>query len=244
MHFSSELQTQLNRISSPVKVSATIHGDLPAGYAFLHDGIRQFRAEFASNKTALSIVLYECRKEQKYYYCFARGIFNNMSRLANVVDLWVDKEKTAVEISSQFAELELFKDFEYSNPNTEINYAWMKVKNMFFNDLTFWKDYEWNARYLELLNKAKEHPAFQQLFPITSHYWLRFSVDKDKKESWVFSTYIVPVFYSDEVPVTVGKFYVSYNDKPMGGQFFETADEALDFYAARLREIKPIRWVR
>jgi hypothetical protein len=50
--------------------------------------------------------------------------------------------------------------------------------------------------------------------------------------------------YSDEIPNTLGKFYVSYNDKPLGGQFFKTAKEGLDFYADKLKEITPIKWVR
>jgi hypothetical protein len=50
--------------------------------------------------------------------------------------------------------------------------------------------------------------------------------------------------YSNEVPNTLGKFYVSFNDKPMGGQFFETAKAALDFYADKLKETKPTKWVR
>ena len=119
----------------------------------------------------------------------------------------------------------------------------MKVKNWFFNDPSFWKTPEWNSRYSELIEKAKAHPAFQKLFPFTSHYWLRFSVDKDKKETWEMDTYIIPTFYSNEVPETLGKFYVSYNDQPMGGHFFETVEEALDFYAAKLSETNPIRWV-
>lgn len=48
--------------------------------------------------------------------------------------------------------------------------------------------------------------------------------------------------YSDDVPKALGKFYVSFNDKPMGGQFFATAKEGLDFYADKLKEKKPIQW--
>ena len=28
----------------------------------------------------------------------------------------------------------------------------------------------------------------------------------------------------------------------MGGQFFDTAKEGLDFYAEKLKEVKPIKW--
>jgi hypothetical protein len=32
-------------------------------------------------------------------------------------------------------------------------------------------------------------------------------------------------------------FYVSYNDRPMGGRFFETAIDALGFYAEKLTKL-------
>lgn len=99
---------------------------------------------------------------------------------------------------------------------------------MFFNDNEFWKYAEWKERYFELLNEAKRHKAFANYFPFTSHYRLRFSVDKDIKETWTLD-YIIPTICSNEIPDTLGKFYVSYNEKPVGGRFFETAKEALDF---------------
>lgn len=114
---------------------------------------------------------------------------------------------------------------------------------MFFNNTEFWKQTEWNERYLEMLNEAKRHNAFESYFPFTSHYLLRFSIDKEIKETWPLFAYIIPVMYSIEVPKTLGKFYVSYNDKSNGRQFFKTVKEALDFYADKLKEIKPIKWV-
>ena len=242
MHLSIELQIELEIINSPVKLGLMVDGFLPKTYAFLHDGNRLFSTEFAASENEFSIVLYERKSKQKYNHSFARGIFRDLNRLATAIDLWVDKQKSAIEIKNHFAELELFEDFEIRNPNPDIDFAWMKVKNMFFNYRKYWETPEWNSRYLELLTKAKAHKAFEKLFPFTSHYWLRFSVDKDKKETWELDTYIIPTFYSQEVPETIGKFYVSYNDKPMGGQFFDSVNEALDFYADKLKEIKPIRW--
>lgn len=157
--------------------------------------------------------------------------------------MWVDKQKTITEIKKVFDELEPFKDFDFRNAHDDIENAWRKVKNMFFNDTEFWKFSEWKNRYIELLDEAKKYQAFQNYFPFTSHYWLRFSVDKQIKETWTLDTYIIPTADSDEIPTTAGKLYVSYNDKPMGGEFFETAKEALDFYAQKLKETKPIRWV-
>jgi len=244
VHLSNEIQRRLNRLKSNVKLASTIDGTFPNKYSFFNKSGRSFRTEFASNDNNFSIVLYERTDEQNYENCFARGLFTDLDRLTAAIDLWVDKQKEISEIKSKFDELELYSDFEIKNPNQDIDKAWTKVKNMFFNDTEFWKQIEWNERYLEMLNEAKRHNAFETYFPFTSHYWLRFSIDKGIKETWTLDTYITPTMYSTEVPDTLGKFYVSYNDKPMGGQFFETAKEGLDFYAEKLKETEPIKWER
>ncbi|HRH48817.1 MAG TPA: hypothetical protein PLP23_08695 [Panacibacter sp.] len=224
-------------------MASTIDGTFPNRYAFCNNSGRSFRVEFGPTDKDLSIVLFERTDKQNYEECFARGLFTNIDRLVNVIDIWVDKQKDISEINRQFEELELYKDFEFRNSNNDIDKAWTKVKNMFFNDTEFWKFSEWKERYVEMLIEAKKHKSFINYFPFTSHYWLRFSLDKGIKETWTLDTYIVPTMYSEEVPKTLGKFYVSYNDKPVGGQFFETAKEALDFYAERLKQTKPFRWV-
>jgi hypothetical protein len=231
-------------LNSSVKLASTIDGTLPDKYSFYNNPGRSFRIEFASTDNDFSIVLYERTDKQNYEECFARGLFTDLERIATVIDIWVDKQKGISEIKSQFEELELYSDFEIKNLNPDIDKAWTKVKNMLFNNTEFWKQAEWEKRYFEMLNEAKRHPAFQNYFPFTSHYWLRFSIDKDIKETWTLDTYIIPTMYSDEVPNTLGKFYVSFNDKPMSGQFFETVKEALDFYADKLNETKPIKWDR
>lgn len=243
MHLSNELQSELEKIESSVKVNATIYGTFPENSAFYHDGNRKFITEYAVTQNQFSIVLYEWCNELKYNHCFARGLFTDIERLARVIDLWVDRQVEATVIKTQFDELEIFQDFELRNTDPRIDFAWKKVKNMIFNDLTYWKTPEWNTRYLELLNHAKKHKEFITLFPFTSHYWLRFSVDKDKKETWTLNTYIFPTMYSEEIPETIGRYYVSYNDEPMGGKFFDNVNMALDFYAEKLKETKPIRWV-
>lgn len=241
MHLSNEIQRRLDKLKSNVKLASTIDGTFPDKYSFLNTAGRSFRAEFASTDKDVSIVLYERTDKQNYEKCFARGLFTDLDRLATVIDLWVDKQQGILEIKSKFDELELYSDFDIKNPNHDIDKAWTKVKNMFFNDTGFWKQTEWNERYLQMLNEAKRHKSFENYFPFTSHYWLRFSIDKDIKETWTLDTYIIPTMYSDEVPNPLGKFYVSFNDKPMGGQFFEKVKEALDFYADKLKEKKPIK---
>jgi|GEM_PF-1563054 len=243
MHLSKEIKRRLDKLKSNVKLASTIDGTLPDRYSFYSKSGRNFRTEFGSTNGNFSIVLYERTDKHNYENCFARGLFTNLDRLTLVIDLWVDKQKDISEIKSKFDELELYSGFEFQNPNHDIDKAWTKVKNMFFNNTEFWKQNEWNERYLEMLNEAKRHKAFENYFPFTSHYWLRFSIDKDIKETWTLDTYIIPTIYSSEFPNTLGKFYVSYNEKPMGGQFFETAKEGLDFYSEKLKEIEPIKWV-
>ena len=242
MHLSKEIQKRLDGLNSYVQLASTIDGIFPDRYSFYNKPGKSFRTEFGAAENSFSIVLYERTDKQNYENCFARGLFTNLDRLATVIDLWVGKLSDISVIKKEFDELELYSDFEFRSSNKDIDSAWTKVKNMFFNDTQFWKYTEWKERYSELLNEAKKHTAFANYFPFTSHYWLRFSVDKDIKETWTLDTYIVPTMYSNEIPDTLGKFYVSYNDKPMGGQFFETAKEGLDFYAEKLKEVKPIKW--
>jgi len=243
VHLSKEIQKRLESLNYSIQLASTIDGTLPDRYSFYDKPGKSFRTEFGATETSFSIVLFERTGKHNYENCFARGLFTNLDRIATVIDLWIDKLSDIDAIKKEFSELELYTDFEFRNPNNDIDSAWTKVKNMFFNDTEFWKYPEWKERYFELLNEAKRHTAFANYYPFTSHYWLRFSVDKDIKETWVLNTYIVPTIYSDEIPDTLGKFYVSYNDKPIGGQFFETAKEGLDFYAAKLKEAKPIKWI-
>lgn len=244
MHLSNEIQGSLNKLNSNVKLASAIDGTFPDKYSFCNNSGRRFRTEFALTDKDFSIVLYERTHKLNYENCFARGLFTDLDRLSSVIDLWVDKQKDISDIKSRFDELELYVEFEYRNLNQDIDKAWTKVKNMFFNDTLFWKQIEWNCRYTELLNEAKRHKAFENYYPFTSHYYLRFSIDEAINETWPLDIYIIPTVYSDEIPNTLGKYYVSYNEKPLGGQFFETAKDGLDFYADRLKEIKPIEWNR
>ena len=232
----------MDSLNSSVQLASTIDGILPDRYSFYNKPGKSFRTEFGATETIFSIVLYERTDKQNYENCFARGLFTNLDRLTTVIDLWLDKLIDTAVIKKEFNELELYSDFQFKSINSDIDNAWTKVKNMFFNDAEFWKFSEWKERYFELLDEAKKHNAFANYYPFTSHYWLRFSVDKGIKETWTLDTYIVPTMYSNEIPTTLGKFYVSYNDKPMGGQFFDTAKEGLDFYAEKLKEVKPIKW--
>ncbi|HYF04257.1 MAG TPA: hypothetical protein VEC36_12820 [Patescibacteria group bacterium] len=241
MNLSEEIQARLHKINSSVALSYINDGTFPDEYAFYHRLGRSFRTEFAATEHEFSIVLFERTDKLDYENCYARGIFKNIDRLVNVIGLWVGKQQDILELKAKFDELELFTDFDFKNPNQEIDAAWTKVKNMFFNRTWFWEKPEWNSRYILMLNEAKKHNAFKNYFPFTSHYWLRFSIDKDLKETWTLDTFIFPTFYSEETPATLGKFYVSFDDE-MSRKYFENLHEALDFYAEKLHETKPIKW--
>lgn len=225
-----------------MKLASTIDGTFPDKYSFYNNLGRSFKTEFASTNKDFSIVLYERTDEQNYENCFARGLFVDLDRLAIVIDSWIDKQNGISEIKSKFDELELFSDFEFKNPNPDIDKAWTKVNNMFFNDTKFWKQKEWKERYLEMLIEAKQHKSLSTYFPFRSLNWLRFSIDKEITETWTLDTYIIPTIYSKDFPESLGKYYVSFKDETIGGMYFETAKESVDFYANKLKETHQVKW--
>lgn len=237
MHLSKEISKHLIHLNSNVALASTIDGTLPDKYAFSNKGKRKFRAEFASNENEFSVILYESTNKQEYENCFARGLFTDSVRLASVIDYWSGKREQISKIKNAFNELVFFEEPELKNPNPEIEQAWRKIQNMFFNETGFWRNPEWNHRYLVMLNEAKSHHAFQNYFPFRSHYVLRFSVDKELHETWNLSAYMIPPVQKSD-----GNFYVSYKDESMSGEYFDTAKAALNFYAEKLKEIKPTKW--
>lgn len=218
-------------------------GDFPGMYAFNKNKGRSFRVKFGPTENEFSIVLFERTEKLSYEDCAARGLFTNIDNLATAIDLWAGQQKDISEIRYQFEELELYKGFEYIHPDNDIDRAWTKVKNRLFNNTEFWRHPEWEERYEVMLREAKKHKAFIEYFPFTSHYLLRFSLDQLIRETWPLDYYIIPVMYSEEVPETLGKFYVSYHWETKDGKFFDSVKEALDFYAEKLKENKPTRWV-
>jgi hypothetical protein len=242
MHFSKEIQRILIQTNSEVELAKTIDGILPNRYAFYNKYGRSFRAEFAQTEKNFSIVLFERTEKQNYEQCFARGIFNDLKRLSKVIDLWVGKQESISKIKSEFNELEIYEDFDLKNPNPDIEKAWNKVQNMFFNDTKFWENTEWKNRYLKMLLGAKRHTEFKDLFPFTSHYSLRFSPRKEFiSECWPLDTYIVPILHTNELPKELGDYYVSTAENE-DGNYFTDLNKALDFYASKLKETEPIKW--
>ncbi len=242
MHLSNELQKRLDNLRSNVKLASTIDRILPDKYSFNIQSARTFTAEFASSDKDFSIVLCERTDKQNFNYCFARGLFTDLDKLASVIDCWVDKQYDILELKMNFNELELYQNFEFKNSNQDIENKWVKIKNLFFNDTQFWMQEEWKARYIEMLNEAKQYKDFQNYFPYTSHYFLKFSKNRDLTEVWSNYIYIIPTMYSAEIPNTLGKFYVSVNEVPMSGHFFETCKEGLDFYSRKLNEVQTINY--
>ncbi|MEO5980023.1 MAG: hypothetical protein ABIS36_09710 [Chryseolinea sp.] len=167
------------------------------------------------------------------------GRFVDLDRLTKVIKLWTDDEVDIGIIVSDFREIEGYEGFDFINSNPDIEKAWTKVRNMFFNNTVFWKDTEWNYRYLELLTAAKRHKSLENYYPFTSLGRLRFSIDQDYKKTWSLDLYIVPTMQSKEIGKDLGEFYVSFNDKRMAREVFENVNDALDFYVMKLSDTHP-----
>lgn len=235
MHLSKELQNRLDSISSKVMLAKTIDGTFPADYSFMSGNGRQFRTEFGSSLTDFSIVLFERSTNLNYENCYARAVFKDLDKLARLIDLWVDKQVSVDKLAKEFSELELFRPFSPRHDNPDIEASWTKVKNMKFNETTFWKKTEWNERYEIMLLKAKEHKGFQNYFPFTSHYNLRFSVNKEITITWTLPLSIIPC-----VDTSKGLYEVSLSDSDT--KYFKDINVALDFFADTLKQIAPTDW--
>ncbi|TXD81653.1 hypothetical protein ESY86_00010 [Subsaximicrobium wynnwilliamsii] len=243
MHLSKEIQRILVGLKSAVKLAETMDGTLPDRYAFYDKKGRSFSAEFAQTDKDFSIVLFERTEKPNYEKCFARGIFNDLNKISKLIVFWVVEQKSISNLKTEFKELEIYQDFDFKNLNPDIEKAWNKVKNRFFNDTKFWNNIEWRNRYSEMLIRTKMHPEFQNLFPFTSHYWLRFSPKKDFiTECWTLDTYIVPIMHTKELPKELGNYYVSESEN-IDGNYFAELNEALDFYSIILKKTEPIKWI-
>jgi hypothetical protein len=233
---SKDLQDKLTKLGSTVELSKTIDGVVPTQYAFITGDGRTFSTIIAS-PTKFSILLHERTPALKYEFCFGRGLINSLDSVAKIVDLWVDKKKDISEIMKLFPEIEVFKPFEFQHPNTDIEAAWTKVKNLKFSDEKFYEDPDWNARHETMLVAAKKHVAFKNYFPLLSHYNLRFSIDKDMKESWPFYYSIVP-----SPDKSKGEYLVEISMEFKDGKYFPDIKSALDFYADFLSKIPATKW--
>jgi hypothetical protein len=160
-----------------------------------------------------------------------------VNRLARLINLWVDKQANIQALSNEFSELELFKPFAVKHPNPDIEAAWIKVKNSVFGDLNFWQKRDWHDRYEEMLKAARKFDSFGNYFPLTSHYNLRFSIDRDMRESWEFFYSIVPSFDKSK-----GNFCVEVSMDHDEAKYFEDIMDALDFYAVVLNAVNPTKW--
>lgn len=121
----------------------------------------------------------------------------------------------------------------------EIAAAWVELENKIIDaSKVDWRaDYEWLTLYKVLIVAAKEHPYLQNYFPLTSHYCLRFSVDKHLHESW-------PFFYSIEPSYDLekGKYQVHTSLNSEDTRHFDDVYSALDYLADWMHANKPIRW--
>jgi hypothetical protein len=229
-------------MKNAIKLALTIDKNEPSDYAFHHSiKSRSFRTEYARNENETSIVLFD-RLKTDYELCHFRGIITSIDRLAKLINDWLENQLSVEQIALKYNELEKFEDFGFKHPNPKIEAKWIKVKNMQFNELSFWKHQDWHNRYDIMLIEAKKRKEFAKLYPFTSLYWLRFSMNDKLTKTWQLGLHIVPTWDTSE-----GLYFVDYpinegdsSINPIGRSFVDI-NEALDFYAAKLNEFKPIK---
>jgi hypothetical protein len=120
--------------------------------------------------------------------------------------------------------------------DSEIEAAWLKLENN-ISEAALRRDSDWFRLYKEIITAAKQHLYFQNYFPLTSHYCLRFSVDKHLHESW-------PFFYSIEPADNGAKenYRVHTSMDEVNTRYFADVHSALDFLADLMRNNDPVKW--
>ncbi|MCU0354352.1 MAG: hypothetical protein MUD08_11545 [Cytophagales bacterium] len=121
--------------------------------------------------------------------------------------------------------------------NPDIEAAWIELENDISEAAISGRVENWLNLYKELITAAKQHDYLQNYFPLTSHYRLRFSMDKHLHESW-------PFFYSVEPLLDEKKYkykvHISIEDTE--ARYFSDAYSALEFLTDLMRNIKPTKW--
>jgi len=237
MHLSKELQKQLNLVGSSLELAKTIDKESPTNYAFfLPTTSRNFRVAFGAHTYEYALVLFDRTADMDYELCYLRGSFNSLSRLASSIKAWVETEEEIDTLAHQFEEFERFPVDTFKNPNPKIEARWQYVKNRIFNDLQFWKRYDWEKRYFNLIKEAKQYEAWKNYFPFTSLDWLRFSLNDELTNSWELGLHIVPSWNTGE-----GTYHVGVPEsESKQGYYFHELDAAIAFFDKKLNEYHPI----
>jgi len=239
MHLSNELQKLLKLNNSSIELAKNIDGELPASYAFfsLEYG-RNFRIYYARQNRECSILLFERTKQRDYEICYLRGLFDSLEKIVLLLKYWMEEEEKVKEIADRFEELEVFEFDDFEHPNKEINEKWRYIENRIFNRDRFWKNRDFEERYSKMVKYAKRKEEWKNLFPFTSHDWLRFSLNKALTHSWVLGLHIIPTWTTEE-----GKYYVGVPElENKRGRCFEKLEDAIEFYDKKLNEYQPTKW--
>ena len=126
--------------------------------------------------------------------------------------------------------------YNINDMDSEIEAAWCKVEN----DILYassCRNSRWLNLYRDIISAAKQHSYFQSHFPLTSHYCLRFSVDKNLHESWPFFCSIEPADNGAEENYRV---HTSMDD--LDDRYFVDVHSALDFLADLMRSKGSVKW--
>ncbi len=239
MHLSNDLQKLLKSINSPIELAKTIDNESPSSYAFYNPKKdRNFRIDYGRNKEEYSIVLFDRTEERSHEICYLRGLFSSLSKIADLISCWIDREEGIRQIEIRFEELEGFQFDEYENPNPIIETMWKYVKNNVFNNTKFWTNRSWEERYFKMIDKSKRNESWKDYFPFTSHDLLRFSLDEQLRHTWVLDLNIVPSW-----DIAKGNYKVSVPEQESKeGYYFDRLEDAIGFYEKKLNEYQPIKW--
>jgi len=233
------LQKELDKIKSPVRLSATNDGTWPEEYAFRKDNKdgRDFHIEFADSDRKYSMRFTYVNYEGQYDHCYGRVIFNRVWKLALAVDLWVDKGWDIKALQDKFKRITVFEPFEFVHEDPVREAEWVRAQNRLFNRGLFWREPVWEARYNEMLLVAKKREDFKYLFPFMSMWWFRFSREKGVKGVWPLDLYITPTAPGHNHGFIVG-FIGQHEDGSSKEEtlVFDNIHEALDFYTGQLEK--------
>ena len=237
MNLTKEIQTKLQKLGSKIELSKIVGNKQPYNYAFDRGNTkRSFTVEFGKSKNEYSIVLFEKIKDLNYSFCHFRGVFNSLDRISKLIIEWNEKNEDISIIKKNFNELEQFEFFKLKNKNPEIEKYWNKIKNSIFFDCGYWKNEEWNNRYIYMLEKLKSEKYFENYYPFTSVMWLRFSLNKELTKTWELDLFIVP-----SVEKKIGNYVVGV-PKSKEPKYFKNLETAIEFYKEKLNEHKIYNW--
>ncbi|MEM6803791.1 MAG: hypothetical protein AAF696_20465 [Bacteroidota bacterium] len=239
MHLSKELQQALKRLGSSIELAKTIEGDLPENYVYYYpDTDRNFRLDFTRSTEEYALVLFDKMEVLNYEFCQLRGLFTSLSEVALLLKNWIEDAYSMDKLASSFPGLESFELDEYEHPDPTIEARWRYVKNRIFNDTAFWKQRDWEERYMKMLHSAKRKEAWKNYYPFTSHNLLRFSLNNELTYVWELSLSLVPCWNTERGNYQLGLPEAEKNKM----LYFDKLEDAINSFEEKLKEYAPRKY--